>query len=150
MFVHIHIPHKPTWGVLLAITVVALHSVALNSSGWFKSWELVRFRWCRDACFSVKNSVLAGYQRLNSPCKRRTEVRPWWPSCPITQPISSLAQVEFHYSAIRGKRFHLEGEDNPLWMILFGMGYSVSALDSLFHIQSRSSLAFGACVGLSY
>ena len=119
---HFHIVHGPTWAVLLAFTAVGL---------WLGAFESVRLLQMLDA----RSLPVAQGQVL-----QRREISRWgMPLARLT--IREAARgdtvfavthnhfanrltgtVQFRYSGDPRNEVRLEGEDNPLWLLLLAWG----------------------------
>jgi hypothetical protein len=122
---HIHVPHRPAWGVVLAITVVAL---------WLGGFECVRLFEILKTCSLpiARGRVLHREEisRWGIPLARLT-IREGKSGVAVSAVTHNHTAdrfgefVQFHYSGNPREEVHLVGEDNPLWLLLFAWGLPV-------------------------
>ena len=123
---HIHVPHRPAWGVLLVLTGFGL---------WLGSFEFVRLvQILRARSLPVVPGQVLQREEINRwdtmPAARLTireaargetiiAVMPNWTADRFE------GAVQFHYSGDPRRPVHLVGEDNPLWLVMFLWGVPV-------------------------
>jgi hypothetical protein len=119
---HIHVPHRPTWGVLLAITVVALwlgsfEFLTLIQSLGARSLPIAKGRILQREEISRWGGLPLAKLTIREATRGDTVLAVMHNH--IADKFSGL--VEFHYAGDPREEVQI-GEDNPLWLVSFTWG----------------------------